>query len=187
MIGYAMCGSYCTHKDSLDALKKLKLKYTDILPIISENAASTDTRFGKCEDLLTNVTTICEKEPILSIKDAEPIGPKIKLDALVISPCTGNTLAKIAHGITDTTVTMAAKAHVRNNRPIILALASNDALGANLSNIGELMNRKNIYFVPMFEDDPVKKPNSLVADFNMLTQAVDAALDSVQLRPVIKL
>ena len=186
MIGYAICGSYCTHKKSLEILKELKEKYTDILPIISENAAATDTRFGTHEELINKVTEICGQSPILTIKDAEPLGPKIKLDLLIIAPCTGNTLAKLASGITDTSVTMAAKAHMRNSGPLLITLASNDGLSANLSNIGKLMNRKNVYFVPMLQDDVVKKPHSLVADFDLITESAELALNGIQKRPVFK-
>ncbi len=186
MIGYAICGSYCTHQKSLDVLKKLKEIYTDILPIISENAAATDTRFGTHEGLINKATEICGQSPIFTIKDAEPLGPKLKLDLLIIAPCTGNTLAKLANGITDTSVTMAAKAHMRNSRPLLISLASNDGLSANLSNIGKLMNRKSVYFVPMLQDDVTKKPHSLVADFDLITESAELALKGVQQRPVFK-
>ncbi len=186
MIGYAICGSFCTHKKSLEILEKLKSIYHDVLPIISENAASTDTRFGSHTDLITKVSQTCEREPILTIKDAEPLGPKINLDLLIIAPCTGNTLAKLANGITDTSVTMAAKAHMRNSRPLLIALASNDGMSANLSNIGKLMNKKSVYFVPMLQDDVIKKPHSLVADFDLIEQAATNALNESQLRPVFK-
>ncbi len=186
MIGYAICGSFCTHKKSLDVLSELKTTFDDILPIISFNAANIDTRFGKARELIENVEKICQKEAVLTLEDAEPIGPKIKLDLLIISPCTGNTLAKIAHGITDTPVTMAAKAHLRNARPLLITLASNDALSANLTNIGSLLNKKNVYFTPMFQDDIVKKPFSLVADFDQVLESALSAIKGEQLRPVFK-
>ncbi len=186
MIGYAICGSFCTHDKSLKILEKLKEKYHNVLPIISENASSTDTRFGTHTDLITKVTNICRIEPILTIKDAEPLGPKIKLDLLIIAPCTGNTLAKLANGITDTSVTMAAKAHMRNSRPLLISLASNDGMSANLSNIGKLMNKKSVFFVPMLQDDVIKKPYSLVADFDLIEESTALALDGQQLRPVFK-
>lgn len=184
MIGYAICGSFCTHARSLEALRELKSYYKDVLPIVSFNVQNLDTRFGKASDLLASLEDICERKPILTIEDAEPIGPRVKLDLMVIAPCTGNTIAKLAHGITDTPVTMAAKAHLRSNRPLVLALASNDALSANLSNIGTLMNRKNIYFTPMAQDDTVKKPHSLVCDFDKLALTCSLALKGEQLRPV---
>ena len=186
MIGYAFCGSFCTHHNSLEKLKELKEKYKNILPIISENAANTDTRFGTSVDLINKVTEICGQNPILTIKDAEQLGPTIKLDLLIISPCTGNTLAKLANGITDTCVTMAAKAHMRNSRPLLISLASNDGLSANLANIGKMMNKKSIYFVPMLQDDIEKKPYSLVADFDLLPTCVDLAINQNQMRPVFK-
>ena len=147
----------------------------DILPVMSENVYSTDTKFGRAEDLRKKVRELCGREIISSIVDAEPIGPRALLDALVICPCTGNTLAKLAQGITDTAVTMAAKAHLRSDRPLVIALASNDALSANLKNIGTMLNRKNVYFVPMVQDDPVNKPHSLVADFSLLLPTLEAA------------
>lgn len=186
MIGYAICGSFCTHKRSLEALCELKSYYNEILPIVSFNVQSIDTRFGKASELLASLEEICAQKPILTIEDAEPIGPRIKLDLMVIAPCTGNTLAKMAQGITDTPVTMAAKAHLRSNRPTVIALASNDALSANLSNIGTLMNRKNIYFTPMMQDDTVKKPHSLVCNFDKLALTCELALKGEQLRPVFE-
>ncbi len=183
MIGYAFCGSFCTHSASLSVLESLAQKY-EIQPILSPASATTNTRFGTAEELIKKVTAITGREPILTVRDAEPLGPKNPLEALVIAPCTGNTLAKLANAITDTSVTMAAKAHLRNGGRLLLALASNDALGANLSNIGSLIVRKNVYFVPMVQDDVVKKPHSLVADFRLLPDALSAALDGRQLRPL---
>lgn len=158
----------------------------DILPIISFNAANLNTRFGKAADLIKSAEEICGNKAILTIEDAEPIGPKIKLDLMIISPCTGNTLAKLANGITDTPVTMAAKAHLRNSRPLLIALASNDALSANLSNIGTLLNKKNIFFTPMLQDDTVRKPHSLVADFDLVNESAQRAINGEQLRPIFK-
>ena len=175
MIGFAMCGSFCTHKRALEQMTMLLEKGYDILPVMSENVYSTDTKFGRAEDLRKKVRELCGREIISSIVDAEPIGPRAMLDALVICPCTGNTLAKLATGITDTAVTMAAKAHLRSDRPLVIALASNDALSANLKNIGTMLNRKNVYFVPMMQDDPVNKPHSLVADFSLLLPTLEAA------------
>ncbi len=183
MIGYAICGSYCTHKASLSALSRLVEKY-DVLPILSCNTASTDTRFGTARNLISSVTELTGREPVMTIKDAEPLGPKSPLEALVICPCTGNTLAKLACAITDTPVTMAAKAHLRSDRTLLIALASNDALAANLANIGSVLSRKNIFFVPMRQDDIVAKPHSLVADFSRVPEALDAALAGKQLRPL---
>ena len=163
-LGFAVCGSFCTFKRVLEELEKLAKEY-DITPIMSSGAAFTDTRFGKAEDLRRRIAEICGKEPITTIAGAEPIGPQALLDVLVIEPCTGNTLGKLANGITDTAVTMAAKAHLRNGRPVVLAVSTNDALGASARNIGTLMNAKNIYFVPMRQDAPQGKPASVVANF----------------------
>lgn len=184
MIGYALCGSFCTHKKSIEQLQNIVKEYDDIIPIVSEAVFKTDTRFGRADELIKKLEDICNKKVISTIKDAEPIGPKTKLELLIISPCTGNTLAKIANGITDTPVTMAAKAHLRSNRPLLIALASNDAMSANLENIGKLLTRKNIYFVPLVQDDPINKPHSLVADFNLLPKSTAAALSGIQLRPL---
>lgn len=185
MIGYAICGSFCTHSVSLNVLKELARK-NDVLPILSFNAYETDTRFGKAETLIKSLREITGHDVVHTIEAAEPLGPKIKLDAMIISPCTGNTLAKLAHGITDTPITMAAKAHMRSSRPLVLALATNDAMSANLSNIGQLLNRKSVYFVPLIQDDPLNKPHSLVADFSLVEDAYLSALDGIQIRPLFK-
>ena len=181
-IGYAMCASFCTFADSLNALKELKRKYENIVPIMSCNAYYTDTRFGSSNSWVDSIENICGRNIIKTIEDAEPLGPKVALDALVIAPCTGNTLAKLANGITDTPVCMAAKAHLRSDRPLLIALASNDAMSANLGNIGKLLTRKNVYFVPMKQDDPIKKPHSLVSDFTQLPSALDGAISGKQMR-----
>ena len=182
MIGYAMCGSFCTFEKSFNSLSRLKNIYDEILPIMSFNAYSTDTRFGKCEEWRERVEALCGREIIHTIADAEPLGPSIKLEALIIAPCTGNTLAKLANGITDTPVCMAAKAHLRSDRPLIIALATNDAMSANLGNIGILLNRKNVYFVPMLQDEPIKKPHSLVADLSLLPETLEDAFVGKQTR-----
>ncbi len=182
MIGYAMCGSFCTFQDSFEVLKALKEKYDDIVPIMSFNAYFTDTRFGRHKDWIDKIEELCGKKIINTIADAEPLGPKISLDALVVAPCTGNTLAKMANGITDTPVCMAAKAHLRSDRPLVIALASNDAMSANLGNLAKLLVRKNIYFVPMTQDEPVKKPHSLVADFSQVIKTLDDAMQGNQIR-----
>ncbi len=174
-IGYALCGSFCTHARSIAVLEKLAEEHT-IVPILSETAASTDTRFGKAADLLEILRALCGREPIRTIAEAEPLGPEETLDLLIIAPCTGNTLAKMAHGITDTAVTMAAKAHLRSDRPLLIALATNDALSANLTNIGIMRSRKNVYFAPMSMDDPSGKPHSLVADFSAIPEEIGIIL-----------
>ncbi len=186
MIGYAFCGSFCTHKRSLEMLEKIINMGYDVLPIMSENVYTTDTRFGKASELIEQVRELCNRDIIHTIVQAEPLGPKVKLDALIISPCTGNTLAKIANGITDTAVSMAAKAHLRSNRPLVLALASNDALSSNLKNIGALLQRKSVYFVPMEQDEPIEKPHSLIADFQLLPGTLNSALEGKQYQRVFK-
>ncbi len=184
MIGFAMCGSFCTHSAALDVLKSLIASGHDAVPILSGASSSTDTRFGKSEDLIKALSELCGKEPIMTVKDAEPLGPKTPLDAMIICPCTGNTLAKLALGITDTPVTMAAKAHMRQSRPLLITLASNDAMSANLKNIAALLEKKNVWFVPMKQDDVLKKPHSLVADFSLCEKALDACFEGKQLRPL---
>lgn len=183
-LGFAMCGSFCTFKLVLEELERLAKDY-DITPIMSQGAAFTDTRFGKAEDFRRCVAEICGREPITTIADAEPIGPRALLDVLVIEPCTGNTLGKLANGITDTPVTMAAKAHLRNGRPLVLAVSTNDALGASARNIGTLVNTKNIFFVPMRQDSPRGKPASLVADFSKTAAAIKSALEGRQTQPLL--
>ena len=184
MIGYAICGSFCTHSRSLEILEALTEKGYHILPILSEITTVTNTRFGKAAELVDRVERICGRAAVCSIPAAEPLGPSIPLEALLICPCTGNTLAKMASGITDTAVTMAAKAHLRSDRPLVIALASNDAMSANLGNIGKLLNRKCVYFVPMVQDDPKKKPHSLVADFSLLRPTLDGAMQGKQYRKI---
>ena len=184
MIGFAMCGSFCTHRHSIAQLELLIKDGNDVIPIVSENVYSTDTRFGEAKALQNKLRELCGREAIHTIVDAEPLGPKIELDALIISSCTGNTLAKMAQGITDTAVTMAAKAHLRGDRPLVIALASNDALSANLKNIATMLNRKYVYFVPMYQDDPQKKPHSLIAEFNLLRPTLELAMAGKQYQKI---
>ena len=184
-VGFAFCGSFCTLSKAMDALEKTAARYAHVIPIVSETAAATDTRFGAAHDFMREMERICGRRVIATVKDAEPIGPKGLLDALIICPCTGNTLAKLAHGVTDTSVTMAAKAHLRNGRPLILAPSTNDGLAASALNIGALLARKNVYFVPFGQDDPAGKPASLSADFSLAPEAVAAALRGEQLQPVL--
>ena len=183
MIGFAMCGSFCTHKKAVEQLERIAA-IDSVQPIMSENVYSTDTHFGTADDLKNKVKDLCGRDILHTVVGAEPLGPKTPLDTLIICPCTGNTLAKIALGITDTAVTMAAKAHLRSDRPLVIALASNDALSANLKNIGALLTRKHIYFVPMAQDDPEKKPHSLVADFSLLLPTYDAAVKGMQYQKI---
>ena len=184
-VGFAICGSFCTHSKALQALEQVTEAYDTVIPILSEISAATDTRFGAAQALIERVRGLTGQEIISTVCQAEPIGPKALLDVLVIAPCTGNTAAKLAAGITDTAVTMAAKAHLRNGRPVVLALASNDGLSGGAKNIGELMNRKNYYLVPFGQDDPVKKPCSLVADFDQIIPTVEAALEGRQIQPIL--
>lgn len=185
-IGFALTGSFCTLKPVIAQMKLLKEEGAHIIPIMSEMVFSTDTRFGKAVDFINEVQTICEREIIASIGKAEPIGPKKMLDLLIIAPCTGNTLAKLALGVNDSCVTMAAKAHLRNGGPLLLFVSTNDGLAASAKNIGALLNYKNVYFTPFGQDDCVKKPNSLVAEFDKLIPSARAALDFKQLQPIIK-
>ena len=180
-VGFALCGSFCTLSKAIAEMRELKSKGTDILPIMSENAYSVDTRFGKAADIVREIEDICGKPVIHTITDAEPIGPKKMIDILIIEPCTGNTLAKLANGINDTPVTLAAKSHIRNGGAVLLAVSTNDAL----ANIGRLLNTKHIYFVPMRQDDHIKKPNSIVADFSKTYDAAVTALSGVQLEPLL--
>ena len=185
-LGFAICGSFCTISSALQEIKTLKTIVKDIYPIISPIVATENTRFTNSEALKKELEEITGHKPIETITEAEPIGPKKPFDLLVVCPCTGNTLAKIANGITDTSVTMAVKAHIRNNKPVVIAVATNDALGASAKNIGSLLYMKNFYFVPLKQDDPIKKERSIVADFNMLIPTIEAATKQRQLTPIIK-
>lgn len=184
-LGYAMTGSFCTIAQSLKALKALSEYDIKIKPIMSQIVYTTDTRFGKAKELIEEVEKICKDKIIHDVVGAEPIGPKNLLDILVVAPATGNTLAKNALGITDTAVTMAIKAHLRNNKPVVFGIATNDALGASAKNIGLLHNTKNIFLVPYRQDDPHSKNNSLVCDFSLIPQTVEQALKGIQIQPVI--
>lgn len=185
-MGFAFCGSFCTHKEVLKELEAVCREYETVIPIVSQACQTTDTRFGEAGAFLAEVERITGHTAIGSIREAEPVGPKKLLDALVIAPCTGNTIAKLAAGITDTPVTMAAKAHLRNDRPVVVAVATNDGLSAAARNIGELLVRKNYYFVPFGQDDPERKPCSLMADFTRIGEAIAAALEGRQLQPVLR-
>ena len=184
-VGFAVCGSFCTLNRAMGALEQVRSVFGDVTPIASETTAATDTRFGPAHEFLREMERICDKRVIQTIPAAEPIGPKQLLDVLVIAPCTGNTLSKLASGTADTSVTMAAKAHLRNGRPLVLAVSTNDGLSAAARNIGELLCRKNVYFVPFRQDDPKGKPTSLVADFNLVVDTIRAAVVGRQLQPVL--
>lgn len=183
-LGLAICGSYCTFDKIMPIAGSLAETY-ELTAIMSENAAETDTRFGCAETVKARLSEITGKDIICTIAGAEPIGPQKLFDVIAVAPCTGNTLAKLACGIADSAVTMACKAHLRNGRPVVIAVSTNDALGANARNIGELMNRKNVYFVPFRQDDPVGKPTSMIADLSLLSETIEAALSGEQLQPVI--
>lgn len=184
-LGFALSGSFCTFSKSLEQIKFLKEKEYDIYPIFSEFAYKTDTRFYKAEEYVREVEKICGKKAIHTISDAEPIGPKKMLDIMIIAPCTGNTLSKLALGITDTSVTMAAKAHLRNDRPLIIGVSSNDSLSTSAKNIGVLLSRRNVYFVPFGQDDSKNKPRSMVCDFTKIPQTVESAFKGEQIQPMI--
>ena len=184
-VGYAMTGSFCTFAKSFEQAELLATEGADIIPVMSENAANISTRFGSAEENIRRLMKISGRDIITSIEDAEPIGPLDMTDIMVVAPCTSNTAAKLANGITDTAVTMAVKSHLRSGKPVLLAIASNDSLLGSAKNIGELFNRKNYYFVPMRQDGIIRKPASLVAEFSMLPEAVVSALNGIQLRPLI--
>lgn len=183
-IGFAMCGSFCTFSQVFPALEILASVNT-VTPIFSQASYTTDSRFGTAREHILRASEICGCEVLHTVTEVEPIGPKQLFDALVIAPCTGNTLAKLAHSIADGPVTMAAKSHLRNGRPILIAVSTNDALAGAAENIGKLLGRKHYYFVPFGQDDPGKKPTSMVADFSKLPQALEEALEGRQLQPLL--
>ena len=185
-IGFAVTGSFCSFEKAFRQAEILTGMGADLLPIMSEKAYSTSTRFGTAQDNIKKFEAVCGKPVIASIEDAEPMGPKNLTDIIIVAPCTSNTAAKLASSITDTAVTMAVKSHLRSGKPVVLAIASNDSLMGSAKNIGNLFNYKNYYFVPMRQDDIHKKPGSMVADFELIPDAVRAALDGIQLRPIIK-
>ena len=183
-VGFAMCGSFCTFSNIYPMMWKLSEEY-DLIPIFSQSVSAVSSRFGSPEEFRAKAEEICGKPPIVTIAQAEPIGPQKMLDALIIAPCTGNTLAKLSHSIADTPVTMAAKSHLRNARPVLVAVSTNDGLAGAAENIGKLLARKHYYFVPFRQDDPVKEPTSLVADFSQLPEALRLALAGKQLQPIL--
>ena len=183
-IGFALCGSFCTFSQVIPVIGTLS-KQHNVIPIFSEVTYNTDTRFGLAKDHIETIAKICGNQPLHTIAQVEPIGPKKILDLLVIAPCTGNTLAKLAHSIADGPVTMATKSHLRNGRPVLLAISTNDALAGAAENIGKLLGRKNYYFVPFKQDDPQGKPTSIVADFKQIPDAIEAALAGKQIQPML--
>lgn len=184
-LGVALCGSFCTFKKAMLMLQNLVDLGIDVYPIMSTNAYTISTRFGNAEDFIEQIESITGKPIIHTILGAEPLGPKNIIDALLIAPCTGNTLSKLAHAIIDTPVTLAAKSLMRNGKPVILAISTNDGLGLNLANIGQLMPNQNVYFVPFGQDNYLAKPYSLVADLNLVTDTLELALEGKQIQPVI--
>ncbi len=184
-VGFALTGSYCTFSKTIPQIQILKEAGYNIVPIMSFNVCKTDTRFGKAEDFIKEIEAICDNKIINSIKGAEPIGPKNLIDALIIAPCTGNTLAKLSSGVTDTPVTMAAKAIIRNEKPVILAISTNDGLGNAAKNIGALLNYKGIFFVPFNQDAPFDKPRSLVANMEKIPETLSEAVKGKQIQPII--
>ena len=184
-VGFALTGSFCTLDNALRAMEETAASYPNILPILSETTAATDTRFGRAEAFRQRAEEACGRRAMTSIPEVEPIGPKGLLDILVIAPCTGNTLAKLAHSIADGPVTMAAKSHLRNGRPVLVAVSTNDGLAGAGENIGRLLARKHYYFVPFGQDDPLKKPTSLIADFAQIPQAMEGALAGQQIQPML--
>lgn len=184
-IGFCITGSFCTLSKIPPVVKALCEAGAEVVPIMSDSVMSTDTRFGRAEDFVAEIESICGRKVIGSIVTAEPIGPKNILDVVVVAPCTGNTIAKLAYGIVDNTVTMACKASLRNGNPLVLAISTNDALAANAKNIGALLNTKNVYFVPFRQDDCVNKATSAVADMGLIARTLEEALDGKQLQPVI--
>ena len=183
-IGFALCGSYCTYAQVFPIIEILTRDHS-VTPILSHNACRTDSRFGSAKEHMEILEELCGKPVIRTIPQAEPIGPKKLFDVLVVAPCTGNTLAKLAHSIADTPVTMAVKSHLRNGRPVVIAISTNDALAGAAENIGKLLARKHFYFVPFGQDDPRNKPTSIVADFGKIPQALEAALEGSQLQPIL--
>ncbi len=185
-IGYCLTGSFCTFSKSIPQIKKLVEAGYNVIPIMSYNAESTDTRFGKCKDFISEIESVTGNTVLKTITQVEPIGPKNLLDLLIISPCSGNTLGKLANGIYDTPVTLSAKSHLRNQKPILIGVSTNDALTGSAKNIGTLLNFKHYYFIPMSQDDFVKKPFSVVAHFDDTLEAVKLALEEKQMQPIIK-
>ena len=183
-VGFAMCGSFCTFSKVFPVMEELAEKY-DLIPIFSQSVFTMDSRFGTAAEHICRATMICGNQPLHTIPQVEPIGPKKMLDALVIAPCTGNTLAKLAHGFADSPVTMAAKSHLRNGRPIVIAVSTNDALAAAAENIGRLLARRHYYFVPFGQDDPINKPTSIVADFSQTALTLATALQGQQIQPLL--
>lgn len=185
MIGFCICGSFCNHARILKVLEAFVEKGVDILPILSENSANISTRFGKCDDFVDNVSRICGRKPLTTIEQTEYLSSSLGVECLIVAPCTGNTLSKAANGITDTSVTMAIKAHLRNRKPVVIALATNDALAGSFESISKMYNKKYVYFVPLNQDDSVKKETSLVCDFDKVFETYEYAMMGKQIQPFL--
>ncbi|WP_066715994.1 dipicolinate synthase subunit B [Clostridium sp. Marseille-P299] len=185
-VGVALTGSFCTFDAVIEQIKQIKAEGANVIPIFSFNSQHINSRFGKASDFMKTITELTGNDPILTIEDAEPLGPKNKIDILIIAPCTGNSLAKLANGITDTPVLMAAKGHIRNGKPLVIFLSTNDALGINLKNVGSLMNLKYLYFVPFGQDSYQNKPTSMVSHIDLVIPTLENALDGVQIQPIIR-
>lgn len=184
-VGFAITGSFCTHKRVFPQLERAVMEGAHVIPIMSEICAATDTRFGTAEENKKYLEEVTGERVVACIKDAEPFGPRKLLDVLIVAPCTGNTTAKIANGIADSCVTLAVKSHLRNGRPVVIAISSNDSMGGNAKNIGMLANMKNIYLVPFGQDDSAEKPNSLVADMEKILPTAECALEGKQIQPIL--
>ncbi len=184
-VGFALTGSFCTFEKTLEQMENLVNLGAEVIPIMSHNSYNLDTKFGTASDFINRIKKITKKEIIHTIQEAEPIGPKKMTDIMIIAPCSGNTIAKLANGITDTPVVMAAKSHLRNQRPIVIAISTNDALSGSAENIGKLLNRKNYYFVPFRQDNPITKPNSLVFDSKMIINTLEKAMELEQVQPIV--
>ncbi len=184
-IAFVMTGSFCTFDKAFKQARILKELGAELIPIMSFNAYSLNTRFGVAEENIAILEEICGRKVIATIEDAEPIGPKKMADIMIVAPCTGNTLAKLAMSITDTPATMAVKSHIRNSRPVVLAVSTNDALAGSCKNLGALMNIRNYYFVPLTQDDYASKPTSLVSDYGLIPLTMESALQGNQLQPIL--
>ena len=186
-VGLCITGSFCTHADILKEIPHLIENNLDITPIISYNVATTDTRFGTAQNFIEQITLLTKRTPIKTISEAEPLGPSNSLDVMIIAPCTGNTLAKLNNGITDSPVLMASKAHLRNNKPIVISLSTNDGLGNSFKNIAELLNKKNVFFVPFYQDNINTKPNSLISNSSLILPTIEEALNNKQIQPLLNI
>ena len=184
-IGYVLTGSFCTFSKTIPVIKELVKNGAEVIPIMSYNSYNLDTKFGKAQDFIKEIEEITGKKIIHTIQEAEPIGPKKITDIMVIAPCSGNTISKLAYDIIDTPATMAAKSHLRNNKPLVIAVSTNNGLGANAESIGRLLYRRNYYFVPFKQDNPITKPRSIDADFNMIIKTIEFALEGEQISPII--